>query len=273
MTRRTPVFAAPLLALLFLTGCSIELQHELTEADANEIYVLLSKNGINAKKEKAEGGNEVRFTIVVPKGDAAQAAELLKRNSLPRPVEKGLSHFAKGSMVPTATEERAMLLKAMAGEVSNALNQIDGVLEARAIVMVPENNDLSQPENRPLPSASVFIKYRTVEGGKPPVTVDAVKQFVASSVSELKPEAVTVLMTEAMAPTAETTETNRLQDVLGVRMTAASASTFKMILGGAFALILAMMGVTAWTFMRGGSGGAAPAAAARPARARGGRTE
>ena len=161
MTRRTPAFAAPLLALLLLTGCSIELQHELTEADANEIYVLLSKNGINVKKEKAEGGNEVRFTIVVPKGDAAQAAELLKRNSLPRPVEKGLSHFAKGSMVPTATEERAMLLKAMAGEVSNALNQIDGVLEARAIVMIPENNDLSQPENKPMPSASVFIKYRT----------------------------------------------------------------------------------------------------------------
>ncbi|MBJ6763104.1 type III secretion protein [Myxococcaceae bacterium JPH2] len=266
MNRRPSAFAAPLLALLFVTGCSIELQHELNEADANEIYVLLSKNGINAKKEKEEGGNEVRFMITVPKTDAAQAAELLKLNSLPRPVEKGLSHFAKGSMVPTATEERAMLLKAMGGEVSNALNQIDGVLEARAIVMVPENNDLTQPENRPMPSASVFIKYRPGDGGKPPIEPTAVKQFVATAVPEMKPDAVTVLMTQALPPAAETDSESRLQDVLGLRMTASSAGTFKMMMGGAFLLVLAMLGLTAWTFMRGG---ASAAPAARPARGRG----
>ena len=49
-----PRASLPLLALLLVTGCSIDLQHGLTEEDANEIYVLLSKNGINATK--AEGG-------------------------------------------------------------------------------------------------------------------------------------------------------------------------------------------------------------------------
>ncbi|AEI65878.1 type III secretion system protein [Corallococcus macrosporus] len=264
MIRRPHAFAAPLLALLFLTGCHIELQHALSEADANEIYVLLSKNGINAKKEKEEGGNEVRFMITVPKADAAQAAELLKLNSLPRPVEKGLAHFAKGSMVPTATEERAMLLKAMGGEVSNALNQIDGVLEARAIVMIPENNDLTQPENKPMPSASVFIKYRPGEGGKPPIDTAVVQQFAATAVPELKASAVTVLMTQALPPSAETDAESRLQDVLGLRMTAASASQFKVMFAGAFVLVLAMMGLTLWTFMRGGTSTApAPRSGAR----------
>jgi type III secretion protein J len=258
MIRRPHAFVAPLLALVLVTGCHIELQHELTESDANEIYVLLSKNGITAKKEKEEGGNEVRFMITVPKSDAAQAAELLKLNSLPRPVEKGLSHFAKGSMVPTATEERAMLLKALAGEVSNSLNQIDGVLEARTIVMIPENNDLTQPENKPMPSASVFLKYRPGDGGKPPIDVQSIRSFVATAVPELKPEAVTVLMTMALPPSAETDAESRLQDVLGLRMTAASATQFKMMFGGAFALVVAMMGLTLWTFMRGGS--SAPAA-------------
>ncbi len=266
MIRRPHAFAAPLLALILMTGCHIELQHELTETDANEIYVLLSKNGINAKKEKEEGGNEVRFMITVPKADAAQAAELLKRNSLPRPVEKGLAHFAKGSMVPTATEERAMLLKALGGEVSNALNQIDGVLEARAIVMIPENNDLTQPENKPMPSASVFIKYRPLEGNKLPISEEMVKNFAASAVPELKPGAVTVLMTQAMLPTAETDSESRLQDVLGLRMTASSAGQFKVMFAGAFALVLVMMGLTVWTFMRSGS--SAPAARGG-ARARG----
>jgi type III secretion protein J len=262
MIRRPHAFAALLLALVFTTGCSIELQHELSEADANEIYVLLSKNGINAKKEKEEGGNEVRFMITVPKADAAQAAELLKRNSLPRPVEKGLAHFAKGSMVPTATEERAMLLKALGGEVSNALNQIDGVLEARAIVMIPENNDLTQPENKPMPSASVFIKYKLMDG-KPPISEAMVKSFAASAVPELKPDNVTVLMTQAMLPTAETDAESRLQDVLGLRMTAASASQFKVMFAGAFGLVLVMMGLAAWTIMRGGSSAPAARAGAR----------
>ncbi|AKF80750.1 type III secretion protein J [Myxococcus fulvus] len=264
MIRRPQAFVAPLLALVLVTGCHIELQHDLSEADANEIYVLLSKNGINAKKEKEEGGNEVRFMITVPKTDAAEAAELLKLNSLPRPVEKGLSHFAKGSMVPTATEERAMLLKAMGGEVSNALNQIDGVLEARAIVSVPENNDLTQPENKPMPSASVFIKFRPGAEGKPPIDVSAVKSFVATAVPEMKPDAVTVLMTPALGPKAEKTDENRQQDVLGLRMTASSASQFKVMIAGAFALILGMMGVTAWSIMRGGGGNAPTARGPRP---------
>ncbi len=264
MTFRPHALLAPLFALVLLSGCSIELQHGLSEADANEIYVLLNKNGINAAKEKEAGDQEAKFTIVVPKGDAAQAAELLKTNSLPRPVEKGLNHFAKGGMVPTATEERAMMLKAMAGEVSNALNQIDGILEARVIVMVPETNDLTQPENKPMPSSSVLVKFRPSEDGSPPISSDAVKQFVATAVPEMKPTAVTVVMTPALPPSAEVSAESRLQDVLGLRMTAASASSFRVMVAGAALLILAMLGLSAWTFMRGGAGGGAAARPARP---------
>ncbi|XXF76038.1 type III secretion protein [Myxococcaceae bacterium GXIMD 01537] len=265
MTFRPHALAAPVLALLFITGCSIELQHGLSEADANEIYVLLNKNGINATKEKEAGDQGARFTIVVPKADAAQAAELLKTNSLPRPLEKGLNHFAKGGMVPTATEERAMMLKAMAGEVSNALNQIDGVLEARVIVMVPETSDLTQPENKPMPSASVLVKFRPADDGSPPISADAVKQFVATAVPEMKPASVTVVMTAALPPSAEVSAESRLQDVLGLRMTAASASQFRVMVAVASLLILAMLGLSAWTFLRGGS---TSTAAARPSRPR-----
>ena len=250
MTLR-PYALAALLALALGTGCTIDLQHDLTEQDANEIYVLLSKNGIAATKMKEEGGNELRFRIVVPKADAAQAAELLRAYSLPRPMEKGLSHFAKGGMVPTATEERAMLLKALGGEVSNALNQIDGVLEARAIVMIPENNDLSQPENKPMPSSSVFIKYRPNAKNQPPILREDVQKFVSTAVPELKPEAVTVLLTAASMGDAEVSSESRLQDVMGMRMTAASVSQFRMMAGVAVLVILASIGLAAWSLMRG----------------------
>ncbi len=255
MTLRPHLLAASLLALALATGCTIDLQHDLTEQDANEIYVLLSKNGIPAAKEKEEGGNEVRFRISVAKADAAQAAELLRSYSLPRPVEKGLSHFAKGGMVPTATEERAMLLKALGGEVSNALNQVDGVLEARAIVMIPENNDLTQPEDRPKPSASVFIKYRPGPKNEPPIRREDVQQFVATAVPELKPDAVTVLLAPAQAPMADVTAESRLQAVMGLQMTAASVNQFRIMAAVSTLLVLASIGLAAWALMRGGGGG------------------
>lgn len=245
------------LLVLLLAGCSVEVQHNLPEADANEIYVLLTKNGISVTKEK-EQGDEPRFLIRVPKADAAQAAELLRINSLPRALERGLSHFERGTLVPTATEERAMWLKALNGEVANSLSRIDGVLEARAIVMIPEHNDLLQPEHRPEPSASVFIKYRPSKEGKPPVSADEVKRFVATAVPEMKPGAVTVLMTPAAPPPVEVAEAARLQDVLGLRMTAASAQRFKTygLAGGVLALLLAALAV--WSAVRGHGGASGP---------------
>jgi type III secretion protein J len=164
-------------------------------------------------------------------------------------------------MVPTATEERAMLLKALGGEVSNALNQIDGVLEARVIVMIPENNDLTQPENKPEPSASVFIKYRPGLKNESPIKREDVQQFVSTAVPELKPAAVTVLLTPALAPDAEVGPESRLQDVFGMRMTASSVSQFRMMAGVAVMVILAAIGLAIWPMLRGG--GAAPAAARR----------
>ena len=261
MTHRSSKLLLPLLALLFSAGCSIELQHGLSEQDANEIYVLLSKNNINVTKVPVGEGKDMLFTVAVPKGDAARAAELLRNNALPRPMEMGFNHFAKGSMVPTAAEERAMMLKSVAGEVSNALTKIDGVLEANVIVNIPENNDLAQPENKPMPSASVMIRYRANLEGKAPISEKEVQQFVSSAVQELKPDKVTVLLTPAMAAQTTAGTDADFQDVFGLRMASASAGQFRVLVGVVSIFMLAMIGLSAWVFMRGGG-----AAAGRPAR-------
>src|SRR5262245_48529932 len=145
--RRAKSVCAIFVAAFLWTGCTVELQHNLGEEDANQIYVLLSENGISARKTREEGGNEPTYLITVPKQDAAQALKLLTEHSLPHARPEGLAGFKKiSSMVPTATQERAMFLDALGGEVTNALNRVDGVLEARAIVMIPENNDLAQED-------------------------------------------------------------------------------------------------------------------------------
>jgi type III secretion protein J len=254
---------AVVVVTLFASACSIELQHDLSEEDANEIYVLLQQHGINASKLKEEGGNEPRYIISTPKQDVAAAAQLLKDHSLPRPMADGLAVFKKNKgMIPTQTEERAMFIEALGGEVSNALNRIPGVLEARTIVMIPENNDLTQPEKKPQPSAAVLIKYRP-QDGKPPVSADDVREFVSRAVPELKKENVTVLMTEAPSiAEMEVDNANRMQSVIGIRVDKSSAETLKLVLAGGAVLFLLMAVVMALLAMR------RPASAKGPTRAK-----
>lgn len=255
-----------LLGMLLLAGCSIDLQHHLSEQDANDIYVLLNENGISCKKVEEQGGNEPTYLISVSKQDAAQAAKLLSEYSLPRPESQGLDLFRKSKgMIPTATEERAMLLEALGGEVSNALNHVDGVLEAKAIVMIPEHNDLTQPDKKPQPSASVFVKYRPTLEGKPPLDEAHIRAFVANAVPEMKPDNVTVLLSQAQAPGSDVNPDSRLVDVMGIRMTAGSVSQFKLVMAAVGLLVLMMIGFSAFTLVRGGnSAGPATRRRARP---------
>jgi type III secretion protein J len=260
---RIPVVA---LAVLVLSGCSVNLQHDLNEDDANDIYVLLQKKGIAAEKVKEGEGKDARYVISVPKADVATAAQLLREHSLPRPRADGLAIFkqTKG-MIPTQTEERAMFIEALAGEVSNALNRIPGVLEARTIVMIPENNDLAQPDKKPLPSASVLVKYMRDDEGKGdgrPVAEDEVQAFVANAVPELRKEHVKVLMTEAKFVSEQLSPDDQWKTILGVKVHGGSAGTFRAIIGLMALLFIAMAGATAFMAVRR-PGGARPAARSR----------
>lgn len=259
-----------LAALLLASACSIELQHDLTEQDANEIYVLLEQNGISPVKAKEEGGNEIRYMITVPKQDAAAAARLLREYSLPRTRFGAFEAIQKGKgMIPTQVEERAIMLLGIAGEISNALNLVDGVLDARTVVNIPQHNDLTQPDKKPIPSASVFLKYRLNPDGKPPLNETQVKAFVAAAVEELKPENVEVIMSQAVLPDAMTLPADQqLVDVLGIRVTRATAGTLKAMFAIGGLLILLLVGFTTWTFMR--SSGMGPKRRPRAPEAAGG---
>lgn len=253
-----------LVGVLLVSGCSIELQHDLTEQDANEIYVLLEQNGISPAKKKEEGGNEPRYTIVVPKADASASARLLREYALPRTRFGALEAIQKGKgMIPTQVEERAIMLLGIGGEIANALNLVDGVLDARTVVNIPQHNDLTQPDKKPLPSASVYLKYRLNPDGKPPLNEMQVKAFVAASVEDLKPENVDVIMTQAVLPDAMTLPADQqLVDVMGVRVTRSTAGQLKAMLAIGGLLILSLVAITTWTFMR--SSGIKPGRRQRP---------
>jgi type III secretion protein J len=251
-----------LLSVAFIfSACTVELQHDLTEDDANDIYVRLQNAGINATKDRDEGGgNEVRYKITVAKADVASATMVLRKFALPRPKSEGLGAFRKGKgMIPTATEERAMFVEALAGEVANSLNRYPGVLEAKVIINIPEVNDLTQPDKKPKTSAAVFIKH--TEGARSdknalgaPFTPVDVQKFVAAAVPELDPNNVQVLMTPDRQELEVSTEGTSV-NVLGISVMRGSEGQLKIMIGvGAF-LMMAMAGLLAFSFLRGGGNG------------------
>jgi type III secretion protein J len=251
-----------LLAVAVLAGCSYELQHNLNEDDANQIYTLLSKNGISAKKAKEEGGNEPTYMIAVAKTDAAQATELLREHSLPRQQQPGWESITKNKgMIPTEMEQRAMGLQALQGEIDRGLNKIDGILDVHVIPMQPENVDLTQPDKKPLNSVAVLVKYKPNAEGRPPIEEQAIRSWVAAASPDTRPEQVKVILTQSQPTSQELTEASRLVSVLGMQMTAASASQFKLLILVIGGVMTVMIALTLFLLLRGPS-----AAQARPRR-------
>src|SRR5436190_15938304 len=111
--------AAGLGMALGLLGCTTEIQHELDEGQANRIVVLLAQHGITARKERDHSASRgaATWVIGVPSADAVRAWQLLRDNELPaRPVKGFGEVFAQPSLIPSATEEKALLHEALSGE-------------------------------------------------------------------------------------------------------------------------------------------------------------
>jgi type III secretion protein J len=194
-----------LLALLALGGCGREeVVHGLEESQANEVVVALGERGVAAEKVRDEGPDG-GFNVAVPSHAAGDAQRVLADRGLPRPRPPGFSEvFGKGSMVPTATEERALYLHALAGELARSVEAIDGVLAARVhlAVAAPEPFRAVSP---PPARAAVLVKTRPGARERVEPLAPGIQALVAGAVSGLDAAAVSVVVAEgapAVAPPA-----------------------------------------------------------------------
>jgi type III secretion protein J len=184
-----------------LSACSKEvtLQSGLSDSDANEIVMVLNRQGIAVEKRKSKEG----VNLVLADTDLSRATALMNSAGLPRRGRESLGEvFKKQGMISTPLEERVRYLHGLSEELGYTLQQFDNVISARVHVVLPERIAPGEPL---LPSsAAVFIKYR------PPIDEDAItpriQRLVASSIPGLSSEdgrsKVSVVMTpgEALAP-------------------------------------------------------------------------
>ncbi len=189
--------ALPLAAALALAACGMqELHRDLTEEQANEIVAALAERGIDADKR---GGDEGTWNVGVADGDFAEAVSILRQQGLPGETFVSLGDvFQKEGFTSSPLEERARLIYGLSQELSQTVSAIDGVVQARVHLTLPQPNPLTN--EAPESSASVFVKYRP--GYQVENQTGAIKTLVANSIEGISYDRVSVVMVPAAAAVA-----------------------------------------------------------------------
>ncbi len=221
-----------LLGLVAFAGCGREeLLHGLDERQANRVVVALDRDGIAAEKRREEG-SEGGWRVEVPASDAPRARGIVTEGELARPRPPGFAEvFGKTSVVPTASEERALYLHALSGELARTLQSIEGVVEARVHLALPPPDPL-RPESAPPPRAAVLLKVRAGARGEVEPMAAGVRSLVAGAVPGLDAAAVSVLVAEGARsrPAAPPARTPRRTLLAGALL--AALGGFALLSGG-----------------------------------------
>ena len=178
--------ASLLLAVALLSGCGRDpLYSKLDEQQANEMLAVLVGAGIDASKTAVDDG----WSIEVTRSGVPKAMQVLKAEGYPHEAFQSLGEvFRKEGFVSTPLEERARLLYALSQELSRTVSAIDGVVVARVHLAIPERNPLR--EDKPLSSASVFIKHKP--GSHVVNKAASIKALIVNSVEGLPYDNVTI---------------------------------------------------------------------------------
>ena len=129
-------------------------------------------------------------TIMVDAPDVARSIKILSSLGFPKEKYSSIGDiFPKDGLISSPTEERARYTYSMSQELSSTLSMIDGVVNARVHVVLPQEQDSLTDVTYPS-SASVFMKYTPdleLAG-----LVPKVKTLVANSIEGLSLDKITV---------------------------------------------------------------------------------
>jgi flagellar M-ring protein FliF len=130
-------------------------------------------------------------SISVPTDKVHQVRMQLAAKGIPRGGEGvGFEIFDKPNFGISDFVQRANYLRAVQGELSRTISQVDMVESARVMVVMPENRLLVDSAKRP--TASVFVKVRG-NAQLPPQTVAAIRFLVSNAVEGLNSNSVSVV--------------------------------------------------------------------------------
>jgi type III secretion protein J len=217
------------LALLLLAACQEELQRDLSSPQAQELLWALRAEGIDAQ---AQGQD--RVTVSAPAPQAPAARLVMAARGLPRRDPEGLRALLEDRpLLPSPQQERLRHQAALGGELERSLMALDGVLDARVHLNLPDPGPRARPLDQPAlaPSAAVLLKVHPDARLPPP---EELQGLIAASTQGLQPAQVTLVLQRAALPAAPAPRWASLGPLL---LDPQSLAPLRWALGGALALI------------------------------------
>lgn len=232
--RHARFLLAALLATL-LAGCSkVVLFSDLAEPEANEMMAVLLQRDIDCTKVAAK---DEKWTLKIEQRDFSRAVDLLRSQGYPRDKFVKIGDvFQKSGLVSSPTEERIRYMYALSQEIAETLMRIDGVMNARVHIVIPDNDPLAAKVTPS--SAAVFIRYRP--GFDLESLTPQLKNLVTRSIEGLNYDNVSLVL----VPAAATAVSVRAPQTL------APATSNDLLLYGAFAVAAAAVIAAVWWFLQ-----------------------
>ena len=188
MKMKRKAMMMPLAAALLLAGCDKEatLHSGLGERQANLVMAALLDSGISCRKTPGEEGT---WNVLCSEAKFAQAVNLLERQGLPREPRQGIGEvFKKTGMISSPSEERIRFMDALAQDIARTISMIEGVVDARVHVVLPENDPFAR---NALPS-SAAVAIRSRWNADITDLVPSVKALVKNAIEGLQYEKIQV---------------------------------------------------------------------------------
>lgn len=160
------------------------LYGRLDEAEAAKVIAFLDESKISYQVGRGGG------SISVPADKVHTTRMQLAAKGLPKGEGVGFEIFDRSNFGISDFVQRANYLRAVQGELSRTIGQVDSVETARVMIVMPENRLLVNDKNKP--TASVFVKVRA-SATLPVQTVTAIRFLVANAVEGLQPNSVSVV--------------------------------------------------------------------------------
>ena len=184
------------LATLLLAGCEKQttLFSGLVERQANIVMAALLDNGITCTKTP---GDEGTWNVMIGEGSFAKAVNLCEQRGLPQRTFQGVGDvFKKSGMVSSPSEERIRFMDATAQDLSRTISMIDGVVDARVHVVMPQND----PFAKTLLPSSAAVAIRSRWDADLTDAVPHVKALVKNAIEGIAYEKITVTIFKDQPP-------------------------------------------------------------------------
>lgn len=173
---------------LFLSSCKEELVHNLDEATANEIVLLLGTNGVAAHKKQESALN---WMIQIPYTQQQRALMILTEEGIPRYESNTFTLLNESSgLIPSSEETRLRRFALLSRELEESLLSINGIVDAHVHVdsVTESRSFFDQPLY--ISQASVLIVQKS---GITIPTDEEIRVLIQGQFATLEEENISVL--------------------------------------------------------------------------------